>query len=386
MTPFDQMLRPLTAAEVKSTLYTLLAKLGLPVTSWKEGAVVRTLLAVVATVFATFTDLMVIVAKSGFLDLAEGGWLTYLAAQVYGVERIEATAAAGTVTLTNNGGGSYTFDPGELVVVAPVAHKAYANTSTVTLGPGPGTTLDVAVIALEPGTSSNAAPGTITALGTAIPKVTVTNSSALAAVDEETDPALRQRCRDKLGALSPNGPKAAYAYVAKSATRADGSAIAANRVKVSPSGVPVAVVVAGPSGPIPGDPSDPSTDLGAIAHAIEQRVVPNGVTYTLASATAHPMAVAATIWVDQTAGLSSGDVGTEATARLEAFLLEQPIGGVDLGGGGGYVYRNALVAVIASAHTAVLKVDVTSPAVDEALGADEVAVLMGPPAWTVHFA
>ena len=381
--PFEDLLKPLTAAQVKASLYTLLAALGLPVTSWKEGAVVRTIIAVVSVVFGGFTELMVLVARSGFLDLAAGGWLTLLAEQVYDVARILATAATGQVTATNAGGGLYTFEPGELVVTAPGTKRTYQNVVAVTLTPMSAVTFDV--IAQELGTASNAAPGTVTGLATAVPKVTVTNAGSILGSDEEKDLALRQRCRDKLGALSPNGPKAAYEYWAKSATRLDGTYIGANRVWVSPSGVPVEVIVAGPAGAISGDPTDPATDLGAIAVAIEQRVVPNGVTYTLASATEHAMAVACDIWIDKASGLTSGEITTAATAALDDFLGASPIGGVDLGGGG-FVFVNAIIAAIAAiAPSKVLKVGVNSPAADEAIGAGEVPVLSGAPAFTVHF-
>ena len=380
--PFDQLLKPLTAAQVKATLYSLLAALGLPVTSWKEGAVVRTIIAVISTVFGGFTELMVLVARSGFLDTASGAWLTLLAEQVYDVARILATFATGQVTLTNAGGGLYSFAAGDLVVTAPGAKKSYSNVSAITLNPL--STLVVDVQALELGTASNAAPGTVTALATAIPKVTVTNAGSILGSDEETDADLRARCRDKLGALSPNGPKAAYSYFAKSAQRADGTYVGATRVKVSPSGVPVEVIVAGPAGAISGDPLDPATDLGAIAVAIEQNCVPNGVTYTLASATEHALAVACDVWIDKGAGLTSGEVTTASTTAIESFFAASPIGGVDLGGGG-FVFRNSLLASIASISPAVLKVDVTAPAADEALAADEVPVLSGAPTVTVHF-
>lgn len=111
MLPIDQLIKPLSKDEVKDSIYRLMAATGLPVTSWPEGGVARTIVAIVAAIFAGFTDVIAVAIRAGFLDLAEGIWLTLLARYVYGVDRIEATFAAGEVTLNNTGGGVYSFDP-----------------------------------------------------------------------------------------------------------------------------------------------------------------------------------------------------------------------------------------------------------------------------------
>src|SRR5690606_14818917 len=91
----------------------------------------------------------------------------------------------------------------------------------------------VDVIAFEAGSASSSSAGEITEIVTTMLQVTCSNPVALIGRDEESDPALRQRCRDSLGALSPNGPQAAYEYWAKSALRADGQPVNVNRVWVS---------------------------------------------------------------------------------------------------------------------------------------------------------
>src|SRR5689334_15006781 len=160
MLPIDQLINPLTKDQVKASIYNLLKAAGVPVTSWQEGAVVRTLIAIIAAIFAGFTEVIAVATRSGFLDLAEGIWLTVLAYYVYGVTRIEATFATGKVTLTNTGGGLFDMEPGDLILLCPSTKKTYTNVAAFKLDPLG--TLDIDVRAVEAGAASTAPPNTIT--------------------------------------------------------------------------------------------------------------------------------------------------------------------------------------------------------------------------------
>src|SRR5690348_4867886 len=105
----DQLVSSQTKDQIQATLYANLQALGFSCTSWRPGGVARTIVAILATVLAAFTVLMVVVAKSGFLDFAEGDWLTLLAKQFFDVDRETASFASGFVTLTNSGGGVYSY-------------------------------------------------------------------------------------------------------------------------------------------------------------------------------------------------------------------------------------------------------------------------------------
>jgi len=201
----DDLLTPLTRADVEGSIYSVAARLGLSTSTWKPGAVVRTMVTATSVVLAALSRVQVDIAKSGFVDLAEVGWLTLLARYVYGVERITETFATGTVQLNNDGGGVYALDPFDLVVANSATGKAYRNTEAVALGAGQ-VGLDVSVIAAEAGAASSATPGQLSVLTTALPGVTVDNAVGLTGLDNERDSALRARCKERLGALSPMGP------------------------------------------------------------------------------------------------------------------------------------------------------------------------------------
>src|SRR5262245_1471264 len=267
MLPIDQLINPLTKDQVKASIYNLLKASGVPVTSWQEGAVLRTLIAVVAAIFAGFTEVIAVATRAGFLDLAEGIWLTLNAHFVYGVDRIEATYATGKVTLTNTAGGLFNMEPGDLILLCPSTKKTYTNVSAFQLDPL--STLDIDIRAVEMGAASTAAPNTITEFVTKLLGVEVTNAAPLVGLDAESDAALRVRCRDSLGALSPNGPPAAYRYWAKTAKRADGSSVGVTRVRLMPppGDGSMQMYVASATGPVSGNANDPSTDLGAVNKA-----------------------------------------------------------------------------------------------------------------------
>jgi uncharacterized phage protein gp47/JayE len=183
------------------------------------------MLALFAVLYTTGGDVVRIIAAAGFLDYAEGAWLELLAWNVFHVEKIKATYASAVLglKLTNTGGGFYVIEPGDVIVAHATTKKTYRNTTGGTLNPGVGQVLRLDLVADEAGADSNATVGTITDLVTTSLGVTVTNEVALAGLDEESDPALRQRCRDSLATLSVGGIKNAYEYYAKSTVRPDGS-------------------------------------------------------------------------------------------------------------------------------------------------------------------
>ncbi|WP_437647879.1 baseplate J/gp47 family protein [Sorangium sp. So ce362] len=374
MLPIDQLIQPLTPGQVKDSIYRLLSASGLPVTSWHEGAVARSIIAVIAAIFAGFTQVIALAIRANYLDLAEGIWLTLLAYYVYGVERVEATFATGQVTLVNAGGGVYPFEAGEFICRNPTTDAHYTNASFFELGAGQTLTIDVrAVVAGAEGSSS---AGQITALVTEMLSVTCSNAAALNGRDQESDPALRQVCRDSLGALSPNGPQAAYEYWAKRARRADGTIVNVTRVWVSPGSSVghVQVYVASPSGAVDGSAGDPSTDLGAVASTIMRLVVPKGATCTVSSAVAVTVTVTGTAWVQVAANLSDAAWQTLFLQQLTMYLAEVPIGGHVLTSVPGHVFRNAIIGQVEGVSKFVIKFDPTLPAGDTSLAEGQVPV------------
>lgn len=377
MISIDDLTTPLTPDQVKTKIYEVLAGVGVSTTSWKPGAVVRTMIAAVAIIIAAYSRLASALARSGFLDTATGPWLTLLAKYVYGVERQEATFAPGEVTLVNAGGGVYALDPDDLVVSNPTTGKSYRNTEPIALGAM--STLTVPIRAVEAGASSTSTPGTITVLETTLAGVTCTNDEAVVGLDEELDPALRIRCYEKLGSLSPNGPWDAYAFAARSAVTVGGVPVGVTRVRTRKDGYGnVTVYVATASGGIAGDADDPSTDLGAVNENIQQKAAPLAVTANTESAVEVSVSVTYQVWLYTTTGLTAAQVAQAIADNLTVFFAAQPIGGNVIGVDVGKIFRDAIITAIGatpSIKDARFRVTLASPASDVELAVNEVAVL-----------
>lgn len=367
---------PMTREEVRQSIYRALGTVGVSTTSWKSGAVVRTIVAILSAILAAFSELMAAIAKSGFLELAEGPWLTLVARYVFGVDRIEATFAAGQVTLNNAGGGVYDFAPNDLIVQNPTTHKTYTNTVAVHVGAlQVGVPADI--VAVEAGAASTSTPGTITALVTTAVGVTCTNAGAVVGLDAELDPALRIRCYEKTSSLSPDGPREAYSFIAKGAKRQDGTLVGVTRVRVSPNSTTgiVTVTVAGASGAISGTVGDPATDLGAVNKAIQESVVPLGLAAAIVqSATALAIAVTYEVWISQSAALTNQQVQDLVAAAYTSFITGQPIAGnIIAPATTGKVYLDAIRTVIGAARRPeIFHVLATVPAADVDIAATQV--------------
>lgn len=340
MLSIDQLLTPLTAAQFKTKLYDLAAALGLPTTSWFAGAPTRTLIAITAEIYGAFVaPLIVTITKSGFLDDAEGGWLTLLASTVYGVTRRDATFAAGEVTLDNAGGGVYSFEIGECVFKNSTTDATYVNTEAFTLG-----ALEVgkvvAIRAQDIGSAGNAAATEIDTLVTALDSVTVSNANDLAGVDEESDPDLRQRCRDKLGALSPDGPAAAYRYVALTPELNGGASVTRAKVLPATGDYTVTVVVADATGA----PTAP--DVALVQAGIDEWATPDNTVATVAACTETPFTADTTIYVNAAAGLTDAEWQALVKEQVVAWVRALPIGGIELTPGTGIIPWRSLVGII----------------------------------------
>jgi hypothetical protein len=101
--PTDALITPLSFDEIRASIYNVLAATGVTTSTWKPGAVVRTIISGVAIVLAGLSAFIALLAASAFLPLATGEWLRLVALYVFNVVRIEATFATGSVTLVNNG-------------------------------------------------------------------------------------------------------------------------------------------------------------------------------------------------------------------------------------------------------------------------------------------
>lgn len=325
---------------------------GLPVHTWRKGGALRVIVRALAGMYAAFTRVMAAFIRSGFLETASGAWLTLLAYYVYGVTRREATFAREKLRLTNTGGGLYDHGPGEVRALAPATGKVYVSTEAFVLAPGESILVEFQ--AVEVGSASSAAAGTITEWETTLERVTVTNERAFIGTDEEGDEETRQACKDRLGALSPRGARGAYALAVRNARRADGSPVNVNRNAISPSSSTgtVTIHVAAPSGaPAP-------EDLAAIVDSIERSARPDTVTVHVLPAKAVHYARTLTIWARRTDGVSADHIKALVESAFVRESPSYPIGGLPKPPSKqGYLYGDRVSAIAGNAHPTIYDVD-----------------------------
>jgi uncharacterized phage protein gp47/JayE len=382
--PIDQLTKPVTKAQAKQTIYDMLAKAGIPVTSWQSGAVLRTIVWILATLVAGFSQLLAVVVQGLFLDTAVGVWLTLLAKYVYGVTRRTATFATGELSFDNAAGGEYPFAAEECFAVNDEGAR-FVNVEAFTIT-ALASGLTVVFRAVEAGAASTSESNSITALETPLLGVDVTNPGAFVGTDEQSDEELRQDCRDALGALSPFGAKGAYAYFAKHVpggdpiTREDGSALDVNRVQVvtDASTGEVTVYVATPSGEVTGDVGTPGDDLYLIHENIQAYAVPQCITETTESAEAVLVNVFYTAFADAAYGFTTAEIKDAIDERVEAYGATYPIAGQRLTEGGqGYLFANRIRAIILETQiagkTPLISATLTFPLADTELDDGQIA-------------
>lgn len=385
----DDLTQPVTRAEVQQSIYDVLGMMGVNTTSWKSGSVVRTMIVATSLVLSAFSELQARIARSGFLELSDGRWLTLVAHYVYGIDRFDATFATGEVTLTNTGGGVFDFDPDDLIFANPTseANATYRNTSAVHIGPvgSPTAVVVVPISATIAGTAGNAGVGDISQMVTTVLSVSCTNDAPLMGSDEETDAQLRERAQESLGALSPMGPWDAYGSAVRNAKHADGSSLGINRIRIVKDGYgTVTTYVANSGGAVDGDVDDPTSDLGIADEAIQQNAAPLAVTALTVSATNHYINVDYEVWMYNTSSLSTLEIELAIADAIGAFLAAQPIGGNVIDSDPGKIFVSAITTAIFNALPQIFKVVVTTPAVDEEMAPEDVAVLLSANATNIH--
>lgn len=348
------LLTPLDTDTVFNEWMTALQTAGVPSDTWRVGGPMRTLTRIIAASLVAMWTVTIAMISGGFLETASGNWLSFLAYYVYGVVRVAATQAQGTITLVNAGGGVFDANPGALILSFTFSGvtKTYTNVNTIHLGAGvtlPG----VQIIAQESGSASTVASGTVLSFGTPWPQVTATTTSDIVGLDAQSDDDLKAMCMARLGALSLLGPRDAYAYAIRSAND-NGVPVNINRrsiTRASSTGT-VGVVVASPSGaPSPGD-------LTAIEANIEKIARPDTVTVNTSGATVIASAQTITVWAVQTAGLDAPSLTTMVQDAVTALVSQYPIGGLTKPPSiAGFLYATDMVGAVKDAHAAIYAVD-----------------------------
>lgn len=364
-TPEEMLEQELTLAQAE----------GLPTTSWQSGSVVRTILLVMASMFSMFSKIIIEPIRGGFGDLLSSlGWAKIWSKQMYDVDAVGAAAATGYIDATNAGTSSYPLQAGELIVASSVTGKLYRNSAAITINAS-STLSDIAISAVEVGTGSNAAPGDVSVIvGPSLDGVTVTNAQPILGSDDETTAAIVLRSRAKLASLSPNGPKDAYNYVAKTPELAATSTpITRAMTRADPVTGLVTVYVATAGGAPSG------ADIAICQTAEDKWAEPWCTTATVVAAT--PVTIAVTYTAVVRSSLAESDIKAAIAVALTSYFADLPIGGEVIAPlTVGYLYVDSLVLVIAGAKVndtpiGAVRVTVTLPAADTNLNPDKVAVL-----------
>lgn len=357
MLSLEDLTKPLTTDEVRATIYSILEQIGVNTTNWKPGAIVRTLIAMIAVVFSAFTYWSAAAVRGGFLLLARGDWLTATAKYDYSTERNPATFASGAVRLRNTGAGVYDFEAGDLTLKYTKTVNGqsitynYTNTdtATVSLASGSVETPSYATIYIQAetiGQDPNIPSGATLVLQPDFDGVSVVVSTAIIGSEEETDQQLIHRSIAQASAISPNGPQEAYDYVCLTTKDGYGEVIA-QKVSVVPGSV-VRVYVANYSGSISNDGYE------ILNAAIQTNVVPLGVTAIVSRATNQSFAISYTAYYAKTT-LSEATMQAYIAAALEDYFTTIPIGGFPGIGDSGHaigthwIYHDALKSVIEGA-------------------------------------
>jgi phage-related baseplate assembly protein len=239
----------------------------------------------------------------------------------------------------------------------------------------PSSTADVEVRAVVIGSDSTSPAGDIDTLVTTLSGVTVSNASAIVGVDEEIDSALRTRCLERTGPLSPMGPDDAYGYAARNAVTSTGDAIGVTRVATQAVGDgTINIWVATATGEVTGTASNPATDLGAIAAAIYEEAEPLSVEAVVDTATALTIPVTYELWIYTSASLTETEVEALVDTALESLFSGTPIG-AHLVGTDRTMYLDDIISAIDAVRSEIFHVEVSAPAADVTVDVDEVPVI-----------
>lgn len=370
-------LSTLLVQETKAAIYTtaigVATAIGLPVSTWQAGDPTRSLYHVTAELISSLETVVAGYVQSGFLDYATGDWLKILADQVYGVTVPEATAATTDVVLTNAGGGVYTIDAGDLTFKSTASGKTYRNTTGGTLIAKVGATngeLTVTVVADDLGQVGSAGATEIDALVTTLLGVTCSNAVAAVGTDEQDEAVTRVACRERLGRLSPNGPKEAYNDVARDSDLTGTTGITRVRTYADSNTGDVTVYLAGPSGAI----SEPDRLL--VEDAILEWATPLCITPAVLSVANVSVPVTYELWLYKSCNDTSAEVEAAVEAALKAMFAARPIGGdIVSPATTGKLYKSMIESTIRSVYSQAFKVTVTAPSGDTSLTNGQVAAL-----------
>lgn len=305
----QQLLEPISAADIRSTSITVLQSLGLQPQNWAQGGIASSVLTVASSIMADLSLQLSNAIAQQWNPTASGGGLQLLSQYFYGITPPQATFANGTVTLRNIGGGVYTFAAGQATFGNSVAnaqgqYAQYVNTASFSLvagTPSVPTVITVPVECTTIGSLGNANPGFVSLLITQMLGVSCTNLNPIVGSDGLTDAQLRALNANSVAVRgTAYGPRQAYQYAIQTALNSvTGSPVNVNRWSITPSSHygTVTIYVASPAGPVI------TTDLQGISTNIDLLCRPDCVT-VLPGLPGYPSAPASASTVNYTPNIT----------------------------------------------------------------------------------
>lgn len=391
-TPIKELVKDLTKEDVLQDFVDIGVALGIPADTFVDGDPGYGLLAILSEWIADLWNKYVVPAiRAGFLDFAEGAWLTLAAALTFETDRKDKAFAGTKLYAENRGGGFYTLNPGDIRVqnaTGRTFRSVTGGTLTAWSGSGPYPKVLLDFQADEAGSDSNTPVGGIQTTPVSAPSnvFVQTNTSAILGQDEEDDAALVKRSRLSTGPLSPAGPKSAYEYIALSTTRPDGTFVDVTRVRARSLGNGVvAVYLAGASSPTTGSMLTEGSDVFLVHARLAQFVAPVGLGLVTQGTTAEEVSFTLTLHVDRGSLLTAAEAIAAATDAVNTYFQKLPIGGNRLvEGGQGYVFKGEVEAkasesadgIIRATATGDLAADYPLDYADQALPAFNVFVVL----------
>jgi hypothetical protein len=369
----DQILTPMSTAQVRAMGVTVLTALGLQPNNWAQGGIASSVLTAACTVVASLSQQLSNGIAQQWNPTASGGGLQLLSKFFYGFSPPQPTFATGELALLNFGGGIYSYGAGQVQFSSTVANSngvypTYTNTDAFTLLAG----APLAPVASTPalvgiqatnvqGSGGNSNPGFVTQLVTALIGVTCNNPAAVVGADALTVPALRSLNVASIAARSAFGPRGAYQFAIQTAVNAvTGLPVNVNRwsISIASHTGDVTIYVASPAGPVT------TTDLEGMSSSIELVARPDGVTVlpglpgfpsAPASATTVPYGPTITVYCVAPVGASASALATVVENALTLWFEgpTNPIGGLvasdDVNTNTSGIFESGVAGVIAQA-------------------------------------
>jgi len=330
----------ITESENLASFLDVFRTAGFAVDSWRSGGGFHTLTRACARGLTGLSEVVQQIARGGFLDLASGDWLTLLAKSWFGLTRRPASYTYQTLLLTSAAGSPpYTIVPGQVWVstsASPGSGYRFNNTTGGSLAAGG--TLAVTIKAESPGAAYNVALHAASVMVTALPGVMCDNIAVVTeGLNEESDPELKNRCRNRWPTLSgpEHLPGGAYEFLATTDPFTGEARPGVTRAYCdidNPDGAgTIRVYLAGPEGPV----------SGSVVTAVDAELQPRrGVSCALTtlSAVARVIVPTGTVWVY---GVTVGAAEAAGRTAIDAILAAAPIGGTEWGGTRG-IFRDEL--------------------------------------------